>query len=240
MSIELINAAFKSDIKPSARKFVLVALCDYANEVGEAYPSIETLTKKTSQNRKTVIAHLAALAEKGIITDTGERVGKTKQIPKYQIHLETIPKTEQLDTKNSPENKQYRKRDASISNSPKNGTGKPPKSGTVKESQKRDTEPPVLFNHQKEPPEEGASALPDTLNLEAWNKWIDFRRKAKFRKYKTNEMVIALSQLLFEDQARCVNYSVSKEYQGLFPERFTSNPNQKTTKTDYGEMRGSL
>ena len=58
MSIEALNWAFNQPIKPTSLKFVLVAMCDYASENLEAFPSIETLAKKTSQNRKTVVSNL--------------------------------------------------------------------------------------------------------------------------------------------------------------------------------------
>lgn len=126
MSIEHLNAAFKSTVKPSARKFVLVALADYANEAGLAYPSIQTLSNKTGQNRKTILKHLSALVIEGHIADTGQRVGRTKSIVKYLINIQAVPKAAQL-------------------SSPKNGTGSSPKNGTAKQSQIRDTEPSVLL-----------------------------------------------------------------------------------------------
>ncbi len=144
MSIEHLNAAFNSSVKPSARKFVLVALADYANETGLAYPSIETLSNKTGQDRKTVRQHLIALSEQGIISDTGERVGKTKQIPKYQINIQRLPKMVLLKTTKTGT--------VTKAKTPKNGRVKATKNGTLKDSQKRYTEPPVSFNHQKEPP----------------------------------------------------------------------------------------
>ena len=195
MSIEFLNLAFKAPVKPSSLKFVLVALSDFANEAGEAYPSIETLENKTSQNRKTILANIAKLIELGLARDTGERKGKTRQIPVYWINKDALRKLTasnstkkgtvkdgELDnsTKNGPIE------DDQNPNSTKNGTvpfleGKEPKNGPVKQSQKRDTEPSVLFNHQE------PLVIPSDLKFDKpvnfQREWIELEvMKDEFRK----------------------------------------------------------
>lgn len=134
MSTHFLNLAFKSAINKSSLKFILVALADYANEAGEAYPSTETLVNKTALNRKTILSGLQELREQGYISDTGFRRGETGQIKVWKLHLNSAEKGTI---------KEYQKR-----NSTKNGTvpflpTKSPKNGTLKESQKRDIEPSV-------------------------------------------------------------------------------------------------
>lgn len=129
MSIEALNCAFKADIKKSSLKFILVAMADYANEEGEAYPSIQTLNNKTSLNRKTIIAGLMQLESLGYLKNTGKKVGRTNSISVWQI---TNPV------------EQSQKGDSLVS-SPKNGTSSSPKKGTPKQSQKRDIEPSVIL-----------------------------------------------------------------------------------------------
>tara|TARA_B110000027_G_C16102953_1_gene293949 strand:- start:132 stop:848 length:717 start_codon:yes stop_codon:yes gene_type:complete len=129
VSIEALNCAFKADIKKSSLKFILVAMADYANEEGEAYPSIQTLNNKTSLNRKTIIAGLMQLESLGYLKNTGKKVGRTNSISVWQIT-------------NSVE--QSQKGDSLVS-SPKNGTSSSPKKGTPKQSQKRDIEPSVIL-----------------------------------------------------------------------------------------------
>jgi len=72
VSISALNNAFKADIKKSSLKFILVAMADYANEEGEAYPSIQTLNNKTSLNRKTIISGLMQLESLGYLKNTGK------------------------------------------------------------------------------------------------------------------------------------------------------------------------
>lgn len=125
MSLDALTWAFKLEVRPSMAKFVLVALADYASDKDMAFPSIETISNKTCMNRKTVIGHLDWLESKGLIRDTGKRVGATQQVKVFQLNCTksgTVPISES------------------------NGT----KSG-VERYQKRDTEPSV--NLRSEPPE---------------------------------------------------------------------------------------
>lgn len=68
--------------------------------------------------------------------------------------------------------------------------------------------------------------LPDNLNLEAWEEWLEFRREAGYRKYKTTRTAKMLARYPKDVQARAIQYSMDLEYQGLFPENFK----QKTEK----------
>lgn len=150
MSSEALAWAFKINVKPSALKFTLVALCECANfKTGHIYPSIAHLEEITGQDRKTLIANIAKLEELGLIVDTGERAGKTGQIKVYRATTETVPKTEQFQKRNS--------------------TTFPPK-----QSQKRYTEPsrepstPSIPNGIDCPPCGEPALKPDHIS-EEWN-----------------------------------------------------------------------
>ena len=64
MSIALMTLAFKTTL-PSTQKFVLVALCDSANDQGECYPSVPTLAIKCSMGVRTVQDAMVALESTG-------------------------------------------------------------------------------------------------------------------------------------------------------------------------------
>ena len=185
MSTHYLNAAFSSLIKPSATKFVLVALADYANELGESYPSIETLENKTCQDRKTIMQSISRLIDAGCLSDTGERKGRTKQIPVYRINIEELKNlaiSEQSQKRNSPKNgtvpktEQSRFSDETVPFFPKKGG---------KEYQKRYTEPSV-YNHQIEP-----SVLGDATDKQSPKKeltkltdeWVEENTEAMKRVY---------------------------------------------------------
>jgi hypothetical protein len=62
MSIALMTAAFKAKLNHT-HKFVLVALCDNANDQGECYPSISMLCEKTSLSDRAVQKSIAFLVD---------------------------------------------------------------------------------------------------------------------------------------------------------------------------------
>lgn len=66
MSITLVTLAFKLAL-PSTQKFVLVALCDSANDQGECYPSVPTLAEKCSLSERAVQTAIATLEGFGFV-----------------------------------------------------------------------------------------------------------------------------------------------------------------------------
>ena len=71
-------------IKP-LKKLVLLSLADRASEDHCAYPSVARLVEDTEMDRKTVLKIIDELVEDGLIIDTGERKGRTKQVKVYQL-----------------------------------------------------------------------------------------------------------------------------------------------------------
>ena len=86
-------------LKP-LKKLVLLSLADRAGEDHCAYPSMARLVGDTEMDRKTVLKIIEELIEDGLIADTGERKGKTKQVKVYQLvgvnGRETVPTVEPL------------------------------------------------------------------------------------------------------------------------------------------------
>jgi hypothetical protein len=89
-----IDWAMKLRLDKSSVKFVLVCLANRANEnTSLCFPSIKQLEEETCQDRKTVIANLRELCRLGLIEDTSERVGATRQIIVYRVLVGSSPKT---------------------------------------------------------------------------------------------------------------------------------------------------
>ncbi|MFP3551950.1 hypothetical protein SB861_14675 [Paraburkholderia sp. SIMBA_049] len=67
-------------------------LADIANQKqgGKLYPSIEYLMARTGFSRAKVKRDLAALRERGILVDTGERCGKKRRIVVYVLRLRSL------------------------------------------------------------------------------------------------------------------------------------------------------
>ena len=87
MSIQALNWALTQDqIQNTGARFVLLVLCNYANEQGLCYPSRETIAKKTSTSVRSVQNHINWLAEHGYLTWTNERNDSNRQTPNvYQL-----------------------------------------------------------------------------------------------------------------------------------------------------------
>jgi hypothetical protein len=114
MSWDALAWAAKCKVGKAADKLVLLGLADRHNpETNTAYPSVAWLADFSSLNRKTVITSLDRLEALGLISDSGERAGKTRQVKAYRLAIGTVPKTEQSQKRNSPRisGKQSQKRD---------------------------------------------------------------------------------------------------------------------------------
>ena len=105
MSIEALNWAFAQPVPNSSAKFVLVAIANRANPDQRnrvvAFTSVLYLASVTGQDRKTVVGNLAKLREWGLIEDTGERAGRTKQVPVYEVKCPPDLFTELAQKRNS-------------------------------------------------------------------------------------------------------------------------------------------
>lgn len=205
MSIEYLNAAFKASVKPSSLKFVLVALADYANEVGEAYPSVETMNNKTEQDRKTIMKNYARLEELGLISDTGERKGRTKKVVVYRLHLKQIKESQKRDYSG----KQSQKRNSPVF--PKKEAVIVPKTVRLN-SPKNGTQNHQSFNHQFKPSEVVRSfevAVDKSTEIKnktdvVWTAWQQsYRDKYKMdqiRSSKINGMLSVMIDAIGEDE----------------------------------------
>jgi hypothetical protein len=78
MALQAITWALAQKVRPSGRKFVLVALANYASEDGYCYPSQAPLAADTGQTDRSVRQHLQDLEAEGYIR-RDERYGPTGQ-----------------------------------------------------------------------------------------------------------------------------------------------------------------
>lgn len=74
------------------------------------------------------------------------------------------------------------------------------------------------------------TVYPANLNVIAWELWVEFRKKAKFAKYKTDATMIKLSKMGNEsEQMLIVQNSIDLQYQGLFPLKGNNSAQGKTS-----------
>lgn len=133
MSFAALAWAAKVRTEKAAEKLILLAYADlHSEKTGHAFPSLKWLEEFSSLNRKTVIAAVERLEATGLLTDTGERAGSTKQIKVYRVNLGTEPKTEQFQKRNRPglSGKQSQIRDTEPTKEPTSPTKAKPSSET--------------------------------------------------------------------------------------------------------------
>lgn len=68
MSFAALNWAWNAETGSPGRKLVLIGLAQFANEENEAWPSQQTIAKRTEQSERTVREHLSWLEENGFIS----------------------------------------------------------------------------------------------------------------------------------------------------------------------------
>jgi pyocin large subunit-like protein len=150
MSFDALAWAGRCNPGSPALKLVLLGLAECAHrDTCKAWPSIAALSEFTCLNRKTIIAALDTLCARNFISETGEKQGKTGQVKVYFLHLETVPKTEQSQKRNSS-------------------------TFSVKQSQKRDTEPvrePVSLDGKPSKGSYAFSGLVIRLSKPDFNRW---------------------------------------------------------------------
>lgn len=212
MSSEALAWAFKVDVRPSAVKFTLIALCECANyKTGSIHPSIAHIEEITGQNRKTIIANISKLEAIGLIADTGERIGATKQIKVYRACVETVPQTERFQKRNSTENdgKQSQKRDTEPSREPSEDKAK------------------ALPSKRAKPKKSDPFVLPEWIPADAWDRFVAMR-KSLGKPISDDGKPLAVTKLrnLADDghpPGAVLDQSTFSSWLGLFPIKDQSN-----------------
>lgn len=162
MSFDALSWAAKQRPGNLAAKMALLALANYANEAGHAYPSTAAIADFGDMNHKTATAALDRLEELNLISDSGKRAGRSGQIKVYQLHLESLPKQEASQNRKPPVlgNKDTQKRVTDTIKEPVIPSEAKASSG--KRTRKKKPQPFVL---------------PDDIPAESWAGFEEMRRR---------------------------------------------------------------
>lgn len=88
MSLEALTWAFNLELPNSGAKLTLLALANFANEHGEAYPSQKAISAKTCLSDRAIRRHLVTLEELGIIfRKPRKRANGSYSSDLFQIHV---------------------------------------------------------------------------------------------------------------------------------------------------------
>lgn len=101
MSIKHILQAFDAKVGNSARKLVLIKLADNANDQGFCWPSHQHIADQCEMSKRSVINHISALQEAGLIT-VKKRKKETggNHSNYYYLHLDGVKDMHQPLVKN--------------------------------------------------------------------------------------------------------------------------------------------
>ena len=86
-----MGMAFKTGI-PRGQRFVLVKLCDCANDEGLCYPSQETVAEDTGFGETAVQQHIKWLKENNFIKSARRQRGRERQSDIYRINVDLLEK----------------------------------------------------------------------------------------------------------------------------------------------------
>lgn len=103
MSMELMVKAMKIRVGNPLRKLVLIKLADNASDQGECWPSYQHIADQCEISKRSVMNHIAALCESGLVkkvTRKGEK-GNSSNIYLLQPHHQLVASYDSLNRKYS-------------------------------------------------------------------------------------------------------------------------------------------
>lgn len=225
MSLDATRWAWtRTGLRP-IHKLILLALSDRAGADDQAFPSYEQLGADTGADRKTIWQGLKHLQEYGLISDSGHRKGNTGQITVWQLHgVEHRHPSKELQKRNYSKNGTVPKTDR---NSSENGMGKSsvfgpetvPKTeyGTYQGTYQRNRSG---TNHKKNTRGHDSIDIPDWLNLESWNSFVEHRKnlKAPLTDHAKKLAISKLAELRESgnDPDHVIAQSILNGWKGLF------------------------
>ena len=80
MSMELMVKAMKIRVGNPLRKLVLIKLADNASDRGECWPSYQHIADQCEISKRSVMNHIAALCESGLVKKSPGKVKKVTQV----------------------------------------------------------------------------------------------------------------------------------------------------------------
>ena len=85
MSLDATKWAWEQTGLSPTQKLILPSMADRADEDNRCYPTNARLQADTGLNRKTIQKCINLLIERGLISDSGQRSGRTKQVIVYML-----------------------------------------------------------------------------------------------------------------------------------------------------------
>lgn len=97
MSFVALRAALAATPQTATARFILIVLADFANDAGEAWPSIPTLAARTALSERSVRRALRLLEEEGFIERRERRGRRNSNVYSLRLSANAQAKTGQTD-----------------------------------------------------------------------------------------------------------------------------------------------
>lgn len=210
MSMILMAKAMQLKVGNPSRKLVLIKLADNANDKGECFPSYQHVADQCEISRRSVINHIDALCEQGLVRKVYRSGEKGNSSNVYKLNLDDP-------IQESPSEKSALGMVKDL-HQPSEKSAPPP-------SEKSAPRTSHSFEPVNEPKKKGFDAkkesIPDWLDREIWFNWIDYRNEIKkpFKTKKTFELQVKFLLECLEggySPEEIINQSIANGWQGLF------------------------
>lgn len=223
----------------SPQSHLLLILASFANEQNECYPSVETLSKMTRMDKRTIRKCLKELADLGIIIDTQKRY--QKQIVVYFIDTQRgnnidTPLTDERGYKNDTPNK-----NVGGTNLHQRGNNFVSKGGTNLHKGGTNLSPNPINKPIKEPINNPINNkpkkfdpcqidLPQSVDKELWIAFVQMRIAIKKPLTEYAVKLLIKDLISFGNLAnQSLENSIKNNYQGLFLPKTDAKPQTQTT-----------
>ena len=238
MSMALMAKAMSIKVGNPLRKLVLIKLADNANDAGECWPSISYIADQCEISDRSVQKHIQALSESGLLWIEFRKAEGGKN--KSNVYHLTLNNTASPGGESpapggeSPAPGGESPAPGGESPAPMMGESPAPRTSHSLEPIKEPVKEPKNARKQK-----NVFALPEGLNLEAWDLWKRYRSENNLKAYKPVALgegaaaskLISLAGGDFATQMLIVKQSIENQWQGLFELKLPSRNHQTT-----GEM----
>lgn len=255
MSFKHVHNILESAL-PKHLKLTAIVFAEFADlDTGECYPSVPTVARRASSDRRTVQRNVHELIDRGVLTEIGVHFSGTK------IYLVISPEPG-CDHVALPDPRQG---GGNMPPQASEGGGKVPRGGDADATGGGGTHvaegaasmPPEPSknhhrNHQGDPDASQSESQPSDdgekfnyehpnipgLNQEAWARLVAYRKKRRYPPFETSTKAEQLAALPNHVQQQCVDYTIDNAYQGLFPDRFAGeNHARNSSKLSAGEQQ---
>ena len=202
-----------------SRKLVLIKLADNANDKGKCFPTYQHVADQCEMSRRSVINHIDALCEMGLVRKTFRDGEKGNSSNVYLLNLDEPIQV--LPSENSALGVVNHLHQPSENSAPPPSENSAPRTShsfePVNEPKKG------AFDAKNEP-------IPDWLNQTTWVSWIDYRKDSKkaIKTKQTFNLQIKFLAECFEEgysPEEVINQSIANGWQGLFKPK--NKPAQK-------------